>query len=357
MKFRSPENKIIERTYFRRFAKCQNRLFGGSYGFYEIKKEQKQWISTLLTSADNNRIDAVYMDSPDHFYLGSSDMPGLFNGSTTVFNVTIQDSLQTKITKILRLDPETIIYATNGSGIWFERNGHLAEHFTVQNGISSNYCLDMAQSGDTLFVLTTKGLTFMFPEENKWRFNSLHSTEELPTSDLRKIALTSTQIVIASDAGIIRINKKPHNPIPSHIPIITELHDIVLDNQVLDLRESVSISADFKRLRFDFAALTYLNSNLITIEYRTSSDTTWKKTLSNFVDFTSFETGSQWFEVRSKYFDSDWGPTTKLQFYVIPIWYNSAVFKAFVLFGLIALTWIVARMMYLKNTTTTTDCS
>ena len=349
VKFRTIDNKIIDQIYFRRFATCQNRLFGGSYGFYEIKTEQKQWIATLVTLADNNRIDAVYMDRPDHFYLGSSDLPGLFNGTTTQFNASIQDSLQTKITKILRLDSETIAYATNGSGIWLERNGMLDEHITQENGLSSNYCIDMAKSGDSLFVLTTKGVTFMQPKENGWVFASLHSTEELPTRDLRKIAIASNHIVIASDAGIIRINKKPHIPIPSRIPVITKLHDIILDNEVLNTLENISISADFKRLQFNFAALTYLNSNLITIEYRTSSDTTWKKTLTNFVDFTSFETGNQWFEVRSKYFNSEWGPITKIHFYVIPIWYNSMLFKAFILIGLIALTWIVARMMYLKT--------
>lgn len=349
LQYINSDGTVSDRINFRRFSQNHNHLIAASYGIYEVHGEMDQPTVTTLAKAEAKSIDAVYMSELNDVFLASSAILGHFDGVRTTIDETLQDSLRTKITKILRLDENTLVYATNGSGVWLVQQGRLVEHITEQDGLCSNYCRDMSIVGDTIFVISSHGLTLFYRNENQWKFQSLHAPEELPTADLRKISVTSSHIFIASDVGLLRIKRDLPVLVPNPIPVTTHIQGVFVDDHLIESLVKPDIKADFTRMRFSFSGLSFLNPHLILLEYRTSMDTTWNPTTFHFVDFTSFQSGDQWFEVRARYFNGSWGPAARYEFKIIPEWYNHRFTRILMILVSIALIWFVARIIHLRN--------
>lgn len=178
------------------------------------------------------------------------------------------------------------------------QDGVITEKYTKENGILSNYINTMKADGNNIWMMTKKGLQCLERKPNHpTNIITIDKNDGLITNQISDIEIWKDQLFLASQQGLIKLNKKANfkNEIPPNIYIesidINEHSQTITDTYTVDYNQSLSVR---------FNSNSFKPPKNAIYKYRLKGlDQNWIKTSTNQVRYPSLPKGSYIFEVKA----------------------------------------------------------
>jgi len=248
---------------------------------------------------------------------------------------------------VLHLDRHKALWAgTNGGGIFRLVDGNLT-HFSTADGLSSNVCSYIFETGEDLFFRVPRGLD---------RFDGKYFTTLTAKND-GFIASTGTHLFTFLTAqpiedqkgnfwfyslhGVIKFDpsalKRDTLPPPLYI---TRLRVAEKDTSItngLRLRHNQS------NLKIDYIGIGLSAPEEVVYSYKLDGlDTDWAETKSNSISYPYLPPGKYEFALRARNRDGVWNvQPVRLQFEILPPFWSSFWFRGLMISAVLALGWVV----------------
>ncbi|MGB3607642.1 histidine kinase, partial [Psychroserpens sp.] len=193
---------------------------------------------------------------------------------------------------------KTIWVSTFNNGVFGIKDGRVAHHYDLQNGLLSNKISCIKADGNTLWIATEKGVQLL--DVSQSTFRNLTKQNGIPTYRISDIEIMGNQILFASNVGLFGLNKdkafRNFQPKPIYFTNVT------VNDSSYQIKDQYTFRYNENQIEFSFNT-NGLQSNINTrYEYRLlNMDTIWKRTneLVNTVSYNSLPNGNYTFQVKS----------------------------------------------------------
>lgn len=200
---------------------------------------------------------------------------------------------------------EFLWVATN-NGVYKVYNNKLVKHYTIKDGLLSNYANDLfIDAHGVLWVATQKGLNVF----KKGMIYSIDKNLGQESSSVKKITEQNDYLYVAGNKGLFKYdNLQPFKP---------------LSNTNLKIKQS--------NTRFNIVSVNFINANTVRVQYQLNKDP-WVETSDKKIDFKNLTENS--YEIIFRYKDglSNWSYSEKYKFKITYPWYNQLWFYVLLIF-------------------------
>jgi len=312
------------------------------YKTSEINAKGEIWLGsfshTLIYQEDGKNINiipkrtySICFDKNDQAWIGTVE--GLFSCqnkdcqkvSIPEFHLDIRD---------LQFDKNGILWmATQSNGIFLYKNGKILQHFTAQNGLSSNNCHRILLEDQIAWIATSNGISKI--NTQSFDIEIIRKDDGLPSNEVKFLHATRGKIYAATSKGLAIFAKdfKPYSK-PPHL----FFSGIQIKNQDTLILPQYEIPHHQNDLKINFIGTTFKNAKAVQYEYKMSPiNTEWVSSNVNAVSFPALPFGEYDFLVRAKSLNSDWSEIKKISFVIKKAyWQTWWFYSLFVLVSFLA---------------------
>ena len=258
------------------------------------------------------------------------------------------------ITDVLADNEGNIWIGFDGSGIVrFHPGSNEAVHYTIANGLASNYVSSMAlDHKGRLWIGTLKGLTCLIPRENK--FITFTSKDGFPDDRFVERCIlfdTSThQLWIGGASELVRFDpdellKSSTRKIPVYIDAV-----VVNNQHFIDQNASNTLLAPTQNnIQFSFIGLDAEGGRNIEYSYQlVGADKNWISNNNTVASYNSLSPGDYEFNVRGRYKgDTEWMALQQpFKFTIETPWHQTWWFRIAFSIAVVASSWFLIRNYY-----------
>ncbi|MFI5219922.1 MAG: two-component regulator propeller domain-containing protein, partial [Bacteroidia bacterium] len=291
-------------------------------------------LSSFKLNLETNHIYGHFKDRTGKLWL--SDISGVcYIEKDSLLCFTTSDITSNRISDISTTSDGTLVLATHGEGILFFKNGRVTARVNSTNGLSGNICKKLFITGDTIYVITDKGLSrFLFTENAEYRPENFTASEGVLSNAVNDLMVHNGTIYIATSEGLslvpVAVNRSIADPPPLYII------SFKVNSSLMDSLNNNKLSYDRQHLQFSFVAPTFDHPEMLMYQYKLSGlHEEWVETKNKTVEFSALDPGKYIFQLRAKKYNSDWSKPEVLKFEITaPIW-GTLVFRLVVANSLI----------------------
>lgn len=250
--------------------------------------------------------------------------------------------------QIIETEDGMIWVASIPDGLLGIKNGFITEKYSKENGMLSNHINTMEADGNNIWVMTKRGLQCLKRKLNHpTEIITIDKNDGLTTNQISDIEIWRDQLFLASQQGLIKLNKQCiyKNSIPPNIYIesilINENNTVVTDNYTINYNQNFSIG---------FNSNSFKPPKNAIYKYRLRGlDQNWVETSMNQVRYPSLRKGAYVFEVKSINEDGIESTTEcSITLNILPPFWNTWWFYSFIALGLIG-TMSLLFSFYIKK--------
>jgi len=292
-----------------------------TYGYLGAVKYGNGEISVYNqdTGLSYNKTRVILPDSSGRIWIGTKNGLNLIEDNVIVKIYDENSGLKNDYILSLCEGPNGQIYAgTDGGGIYIVRSG-LTKQITTEDGLAGNVVFSMYYDGKGLWVLTSKGISriekntiqsidtlmtfgvtgvfqMIESEDGTIWFGTSSGVYSIPKDELLTLfdsenakkemdrfgvedglldgitALSHSQldsdgrISFCTPKGISTLDTI--HELSNNEPPLLQIRRLIIDDKEVPVTEYVNLDADTRRIRFDFTALSYVNSSKVQFKYK-----------------------------------------------------------------------------------------
>lgn len=177
------------------------------------------------------------------------------------------------------------------AGIIGYKNNNQVIAITQKEGLTSDICRTLLVHNNTLWVGTDKGLNRIELDKPGYPVTKYTGRDGLASDMVNTVLVDSTMVYVGTSAGLSYFNEKK---------LMTgEECRLYLLSLMNSGRERVADTANLiipytdKRIRFEFAGISYRSAGDITYRYRMAGlDSTWQETKENVIEYLDLPAGN-----------------------------------------------------------------
>jgi ligand-binding sensor domain-containing protein len=231
------------------------------------------------------------------------------------------------------------IYEDKTGNVWFATDVGLNKfipstktfiHFTEKDGLSGNTIYDILEDDHgNLWLGTNKGITKFIPQTNQFKnFDVLHGRSYSKWWNRLAVKMDDGEMFFGRSYGLIRFHPdsiKENTYIP---PIV--ITSIRLFDKPLPFEKEINLTYDKNFLSFEFAALSYYNSERNQYAYKMEGvDKNWVYSgTRRYASYPNMEPGKYIFKVKGSNNEGIWNEAgTSISIIISPPWWNTWWFR------------------------------
>ncbi|MCE5270109.1 sigma 54-interacting transcriptional regulator [bacterium] len=245
---------------------------------------------------------------------------------------TIESGLAHNDVLALCRDASGAVWAgTNGGGVSRLKDDAIT-NFTVENGLSSNVCNYILESGSRLYFVMSNGLncydgeTFkVYTEEDGFTAN----TQSQPLLDRKG------NLWFRSPNGVIKYDPSSDRPTLIQPPVY--ITGLKLFDKSIPVRDGIVLDYDMNGLNIEFVGICFASPGVL-YNYRLEGlEADWIPTRQNSVSYTNLPEGRYTFKVKARNQDGVWSrETATLSFRILPPFWATLWFRVLSLVAIVA---------------------
>jgi ligand-binding sensor domain-containing protein len=262
-------------------------LVGGAWGAAIFDMGDFRFRDTLWRERCTTvfyHLDTIYIGTLGGLYRSVGGRPPVFLGAKVPF-------LRRRISSITEAVDGTLWIASyDDAGIIGYKNDRQVSTLGQEQGLTSDICRTLLANGSTLWVGTDKGLNRVEPVESGYRITPYTSEDGLASDQINVLFADGPTIYAGTSEGLsfFDAGKKAGN----------EGCQLYLLSLVNSGRERIADTAGLelpytdRRVRFEFAGLSYRSAGEITYRYRMAGlDPVWRETRQDVVEYPDLPSG------------------------------------------------------------------
>jgi ligand-binding sensor domain-containing protein len=248
-------------------------------------------------------------------------------------------------TDILARADGTLVFCPKGYGVALWKPGSAAPIVIgAEQGLLSNKVTRLFLEADTtIWACTDHGVSkITFKVNGKYVVDNLTVQNGLPSNNVSQVTATDGYYWIATDKGLLRLQKKPQAT-PIAAPVF---ESILVNNQSYlplfgqkDVQSgNFSLPHDSSDVSIEWAALHFHSNGQIPYQYRLVNgvnDTIWVITSDRRINYANLSSGAYLFQVKAQNEEGKWGPTANFYFTIRPPWYATWWFEGLAICALL----------------------
>lgn len=228
--------------------------------------------------------DTTYIGTLNGLYRSVKGRPLVFLGEKTPF-------LRRRIASITESANGTLWIASyDDAGILGYKNDSQVAIIDRTRGLTSDICTTLMADHDTLWAGTDKGLNRIELDRRGYPITQYTARDGLASNMINTLLVDDSVIYVGTAAGLSYFDKRK--------TMTGEECRLYLLSIINDGRERIKDTGDLqisytdKRVRFEFAGLSYRSGGDIVYKYRIlGQDTSWQETRETFVDYQDLPSG------------------------------------------------------------------
>lgn len=239
--------------------------------------------------------------------------------------------------------------ATDGNGLFLFKNNKPVKHvYSGNSEITSNMCRKLLYDGTSnLWVATNKGISVLNTDSAKYVM-SLSADDILINNDIRDLDLCRGTAYIATPAGISTINVNKFVAVTA--PPELYLRYLQAGDVLYAPHTTPSFSYSAGLIRLVYTALTFQANSSLHYRYKLQREgAAWNETRQGQLEFYGLAPGTYTVLASARKYNSDWCAPVTFSFTVLPLWYQSWVFKALVIILVLGSIALIAYRVILSN--------
>lgn len=316
---------------------------------------------TFPVALSNNDVNLIYKNANDDILILSDNNIDIFEPKTsTIKRVSWVDSVSNNLYSVFWDVCEAGGYywiAAYGTGLLqVDKNFHIKQIITVQNGLPTTGIYTVKSLNDSLVFVTSNNGLFLL-NTNSFEKKIYFESDGLSSSYNWNIAKWENYIYVGGDKGITIINPSLFRTNPDSPKVfIDQINIETKTNSVNQFNLSFSnyiIPNNFLQATISFSAINYSNPSRTSYAYRIQEiDKNWISLgTQNFVNLIGLSPGTYTLEVKAANEDGVWSKPKMLKLTFLPKWYQTLWFDFLV--ALVAASLIYSfyryRLMQLRK--------
>lgn len=327
--------------------------FSTSEGIFNLNKGGSQIYS--------NQVSSFYLDSKNRFWLSKKD--GIFY--TFHYNPTIKYLKKLDIGQAINIQSfdykedqyGNLLIATN-AGLYLVHKNNKVYRISTQQGLTSNDCKKIYLDTDgSLWVTTNIGVNHIqYWKDGKFqpqRINYFLKADGLQSDNIRDIAIQGDSLYIVSDKGLDMVVNKHWRQPPAQLPI--HINRLYINSKRLDSFQFPNLKHDQNSLQIDFSVIYYDRTDRLKIFYRliADGDTTLQEVQDRTIRLQSLAPNDYQLQIYA--YDQDYPDSIRSAYKEIRIHIHPPFYKTWWFFSLLFLTvlgisgWIIYLNFKRKN--------
>ena len=311
---------------------------GGGLYFLDFKTGNASEIFNTKT-----RINVIYKDSQGLVW--TATVMGILNCYSTKNKLVSEYISDPKNPSSINGRTFFDIYEDKTGNVWFATDVGLNRfvpstktfiHFTEKDGLSGNTVYDILEDDHgNLWLATNQGITKFIPQTNQFKnFDILHGRSYSNWWNRLAVKMDNGEMFFGRSYGLIRFypdSIKENIYIP---PIV--ITSIKLFDKPVPFGKEINLSYDRNYLSFEFAALSYYNSERNQYAYKLEGvDKDWVYSgTRRYASYPNLEPGRYIFRVKGSNNDGIWNEAgTSISIIISPPWWKT--YWAYISYGLI----------------------
>ncbi|GHB28024.1 histidine kinase [Mongoliitalea lutea] len=314
-------------------------MAGYHNGLYRVPRE---WILQDKLKNVKNTVDffqpleafKIRKERVRQLLMNGDELLVAFADSLISYTVTNQSLVPRKSwpifgTDILN-DPNGAIWvSTTNDGLWIMEQDELALHAKQEHEVIGTLNIRLVAGNGWMALLTDKGINIFERRSDKIHLKNFIDLSKLVAYDL---ALYNDQFILSTDLGLITI---PTDPNPKGTYHRMKLNQVLIDGEVVPVKNQLKIPHTFKSLTFDWSNISF--DPRVEFYYQLSpiqEQITAHKGESTSISFYALQHGNYTFRLFSKV-QGDESVFEEFTFVVLKPWYLRIWFW-FLILGLAA---------------------
>ena len=253
------------------------------FDLYDFKINDTLWHERATVVY--NKKDTFYIGTLDGLYRSVKGQPLAFLGNETPF-------LRKRIASITESEDGMLWIASyDDAGIIGYKNNRQVIAITRQQGLSSDICRTLLVHNNILWVGTDKGLNKIELNKAGYPVTQYTLRDGLASDMVNTLFADNSRIYVGTSEGLSFFDEKTN--------LASEKCRFYLLSLINSEHERIADSANLvipytnKRLRIEFAAISYQSNGKIIYRYRMAGiDSTWRETKETYLEYPELPSGS-----------------------------------------------------------------
>ena len=270
-----------------------------------------------LKKIRNQQEDAIIYDSPQRSTcavpVGNTILVGgkkgvyLFKDKKYLHLGYLDTLLKSSITDVVKTQDGSIWFTTIGNGLLRFKNDKV-QQLLQKDGLVSNTCTAVTVDDENrIWVGSNNGISYVEPSTKEpltWKIKNITQQNGLNSNEITKLFTTGDSLWVGTMSGLSWVHIsgiiKPLAPSPVHIS------GMKVNNQTIGFDKNI-FPYDENNMRFSLHGLTYKDNGNHRYRYRLNGlDTSWQETNFDELLFNNLDPGNYRFEVQVANLDNVW---------------------------------------------------
>lgn len=290
-------------------------------------------------------IDEIYEDKAGVLWI--CEMDGLWNykGDSLHYLGTNNKLLSSRIVNMAEDSQGRLWMASRGQGVII-KSGNDYYSIKKENGLASNMCRNLyIDTNNVVWVGSNNGLSKITPEKgNKFKYDvEIFSKKNgLLSNEVNDIIGGEEELLLAHNNGISIFNPSLLKNNSVSPPVY--LTNVEIGNKTYK-KDFLKLTYSQAYLKINYVGLSYKNPGSVEYKYKMEGlDTSWVYTKYTSAQFQTLNPGDYKFIVYAKNDDGYWSSNPAvLRLTVLPVWWQTLVFKIFVICFLSAIIYFLIK--------------
>ena len=327
----------------------QGRIWCGSFGLQEVVRtgqgveRRPRWDLPV-----RERVQALHATSNDSLWFATDGTLQLLSGAGPARLELGDPSAGAVITDIASGAAGHLFVATAGAGLFqVDPAGLVVAHLTQGHGLPSNQVVRVRAQGDTLLVVTDRGLMMVpLPLDG-------HGTKVVFRSDLSGLQVSDAafmggQLVAATDQGLCILPR--HLLAEPSLPPRLTLQGLWVQGLPRTQSDTLRLREGQAQVRVAFRAIEFAEPERVEYAYALDPAGPWTPARTGAIDLTSLAPGRHQLAVKARVGEGPWSAPRQLALTVAPLWWNRTEARLLLAAALLALlvlgTYLLASRRY-----------
>lgn len=288
-------------------------------GFYKMQKND---FKTFKNVAPGIRFECDFQDNETYYFGKADGLVKYKNGQ--YFDISKECAVDgNRIISIAKDSFGNLILGTKNSGIRIVRKKKVTA-INIEDGLSSNYIIDIVTEGDTIWCSTRKGINKIYYSNgdlSNLTIDNVTKENGIISNEIKKIIPHKGYIWALTTKGIIKVSRKSfHN---KNKPIKLNLSSLLINNNETPIKKHYKLPYNSNNIKFLFRGIDYNSSSNLEYNYFLEGfSDNWSTTSSRKIEFPSLPHGSYTFSLYAKN-NTTVSPTLTLQIEISPPWWRT----------------------------------
>jgi len=235
--------------------------------------------------------DTIYVGTLNGLYRSVKGQPPVFLGEKTPF-------LRRRISSVAESADGTLWISSYDAGIIGFKDDRQTISITGRQGLTSDFCRTLLMHGNALWVGTDKGLNRIRLDKPGYPITQFTSRDGLASDMINTICVDSSVVYVGTPEGL---NYFDENKMATGSHCLLYLMSVMNDarDHIADTAHLVIPYTD-RRVRFEFAGISYKSAGDITYRYRMAGiDDKWHETKEDFLEYPDIPSGNYTFQLQA----------------------------------------------------------